>query len=318
MKTNLKTNQKTSWIFSLIGHKCSWFLLDSVQSRVLGLLCLLMPLNHLKADVKACVVGSLEGQLGNQCFQIAAAFSHAWDHNATPLMPDLVTNPYYNISTNREKVFWRIHTEDSLPPIAFQYVEKAAPYAPIPYHANMQLKGYFQSEKYFRKHKEKIIDLFAPSTEILSYLRNKYSPILNHPKTVAIHYRSYLRGGLYHWETSMNEIYCDNGKEYFQKAISLFSKDALFVVFSNDITWCKENLHDLAKNLIFIENEPYYHDFYLMSLCKHQIISNSSFSWWAAYLNRNPDKIVIAPINWFTKASGFHSKDLFPDEWILQ
>ena len=116
----------------------------------------------------------------------------------------------------------------------------------------------------------------------------------------------------------MNEIYCDNGKEYFQKAISLFSQDALFVVFSNDINWCKTNLQGLAKNLIFIENEPYYHDFYLMSLCKHQIISNSSFSWWAAYLNRNPDKIVIAPINWFTKASGFHSKDLFPDEWILQ
>src|SRR3989338_4404236 len=256
MKTNLKTNQKTSWIFSLIGHKCSWFLLDSVQSRVLGLLCLLMPLNHLKADVKACVVGSLEGQLGNQCFQIAAAFSHAWDHNATPLMPDLVTNPYYNIPTNREKVFWRIQTKETSPPIAFHYVEKETPYAPIPYHPNIQLKGSFQSEKYFRRHKEKILDLFSPSAEILKHLKEKYSHIINHPKAVSIHYRSYQKGmGLYHWETSMNEIYCDNGKEYLQKAVSLFSQDALFVVFSNDINWCKTNLQGLAKNLIFIENE---------------------------------------------------------------
>ena len=265
------------------------------------------------------VAGTLEGQLGNQCFQIAAAFSHAWDHDATPLIPDLVTNPYYNIPTNREKVFWRIQTKETSPPIAFHYVEKETPYAPIPYHPNIQLKGSFQSEKYFRRHKEKILDLFSPSAEILKHLKEKYSHIINHPKAVSIHYRSYQKGmGLYHWETSMNEIYCDNGKEYLQKAVSLFSQDALFVVFSNDINWCKTNLQGLAKNLIFIENEPYYHDFYLMSLCKHQIISNSSFSWWAAYLNRNPDKIVVAPMNWFTKASDFNTTDLIPDEWILQ
>ena len=280
-------------------------------------LCLTLFSPFLGADDNAFVVGALEGQLGNQCFQIATTFSHAWDHDATPLIPDLIKNPYYNIPTNREKIFWRIQTENPSPSIAFNYVEKATHYVPMPYHANMKLKGYFQSEKYFRKHKDKIIDLFAPSQEILNYLKEKYSHIINHPKTVSMHYRSYQKG-LYHWENSMNKFYCDNGKEYLQKAVSLFSKDALFVVFSNDIKWCKANLHDVAQHLIFIENEPYYHDFYLMSLCKHNIISNSSFSWWAAYLNRNPKKIVVAPINWFTKNSGFSSKDLIPDEWIFQ
>ena len=67
---------------------------------------------------------------------------------------------------------------------------------------------------------------------------------------------------------------------------------------------------------LFIENEPHYHDFYLMSYCTHQIISNSSFSWWAAYLNKNPQKKVIAPARWFNPGCLTTGKHIVPKEWI--
>ena len=72
----------------------------------------------------------------------------------------------------------------------------------------------------------------------------------------------------------------------------------------------------MEPRLIFIENEKPYHDLYLMSMCKHNIICHSSFSWWAAYLNLNPNKIVVAPKHWVTKKCGLNYKDVIPKEWI--
>ena len=96
-----------------------------------------------------------------------------------------------------------------------------------------------------------------------------------------------------------------------------FSKDAMFLVFSDNMDWTKKELEGLAKNMFFVEGEKYYHDFFLMSLCDHNIISNSTFSWWAAYLNKNPNKIVTAPKKWFNEQLGKNTKDLIPPEWII-
>ena len=88
----------------------------------------------------------------------------------------------------------------------------------------------------------------------------------------------------------------------------------LFVVFSDDIKWCKE--HIKPSNVIYIENEKDYIELYLMSICNNNIVSNSSFSWWGAWLNKNEDKKVIGPLKWFGTAITHNTDDVLPNNWI--
>ena len=255
-----------------------------------------------------CVTSKLNGQLGNQCFQIATALSLAWDNGVQASFPDLIKEVHDGIPVNREQVFWRLSMSDF--PLVNKYKEPYFHYSSIPYKKNIQLEGYFQSEKYFKHHKEKIINLFEAKPEIVYYLLEKYNKYLSAPETVSIHVRTYSK------ENPTHSFYCLNGRKYVKRAMKFFSKDVTFLVFSDDINWAKKNLKGLAKNMYFIEGEKYYYDFFLMSLCDHNIISNSSFSWWAAYLNRNPNKIVIAPKKWFHEKLGMNISDLIPPEWI--
>lgn len=255
------------------------------------------------------VTASLIGQLGNQCFILAAAISLALDHDAVPVFPDLSSKSDCGISLNYQKIFFRLNSYP-LPEkmVKFHYQEPKFTYAPIPYEPDMKLHGYFQSEEYFKNHKEEILELFAPSEQIKNYLQKYFVEILEHPCSVAIHMRSYLD------EDPQQRVYPNYTRKYYEKAFQFFPEDALFVVFSNDMPRCKQMLKGLAKQMVFIEGEPYYHDFYLMSLCKHQIIANSTFSWWAAYLNPNPEKTVVSPKVWCYK---FNAKDLIPPEWTV-
>jgi hypothetical protein len=260
------------------------------------------------------VVGHLMGQLGNQFFITAATMSLAWDNQATASFPGFfeVAEPVFKLPLNYEKVFYRLDT--TKPRIDYTYYETTFTYSPIEYRPNMRLVGWFQSEKYFKHHKEKIIELFSPSEEIVSYLHSKYSDIIKHPKTVSIHFRSYKVEN-----SEVQKAYVSPGMDYYEKAIELFPEDSLFVVFSNDIEWCKEAFAHIPRQFRFIEGELHYHDLYLMSLCKHQIICNSSFSWWAAYLNTNPDKRVIVPPVWFSESYSVDhdTRDLIPEEWQI-
>jgi hypothetical protein len=86
------------------------------------------------------------------------------------------------------------------------------------------------------------------------------------------------------------------------------------LIFSDDIDWCKNNLQ--FKNMVFIENQNTFEDIWLMSLCKHNIIANSSFSWWGAWLNKKSDKIVIAPNDWFGPNSNLNTSNIVPQTWI--
>lgn len=254
------------------------------------------------------VIVNLLGQLGNQMFQIAAGYSLALDNHANFFVPGFYEIRDWNTQTNYKYVFSKINPFLPEQSEQFHYKEKDFTYSPIPYHPNMSISGYFQSEKYFAHNKNEIIKLFEPQPDVVKYLKKKYKKILHHPNSVSIHVRTYH--GL------SSTVFPLNGKEYVEKALSLFSEDALFVVFSDHIEWCKQNLSGLRTKILFIEEEPYYIDFYLMSMCKHNIISNSSFSWWAAYLNRNPNKVVIAPKKWFQPEIGIDTRDLIPKEWI--
>ncbi|MBA3816486.1 MAG: alpha-1,2-fucosyltransferase, partial [Parachlamydiaceae bacterium] len=255
----------------------------------------------------------LMGQLGNQFFQIATATSLAWDCGATAVFPSLITEKQFNIPLNYSKIFYHLNTNQPNLPIDHTHIESKFFYTPIPIRPNMLIRGWFQSEKYFRHHKHEIMSLFAPHSEIIDYLHEKYEHILLQENTVSIHLRSY------DIEDPQHLVYEKCGIDYFMRAINIFPEDSLYVVFSNDIEWCKNNFTNIAREFIFIEGEAHYHDLYLMSMCKHNIICNSSFSWWGAYLNNNPDKIVVAPAKWFNplyEAKDNSTKDLIPEEWM--
>lgn len=266
--------------------------------------------SNLALEAKPFVVCDIHSQLGNQFFEVAAAVSLALDHDAEALFPDFMAHQrdnVDNIGLNYKKIFNGLNVSQPSSSIEFFYQEPYLSYAPIPYHSNMRIRGYFQSEKYFYHHKEEILPLFAPSKEIVDYLERRYSDIIHHPNTVAIH----VRTGHSH------KTYPLNGREYVEKALALFPEDSQFIVFSDNIKYCQNHLRGLRPKMRFIQEKKHYYAFYLMSMCKHQIISNSTFSWWAAYLNKNPEKIVVAPSKWFLPDSGLYNADIIPEGWIV-
>jgi hypothetical protein len=104
--------------------------------------------------------------------------------------------------------------------------------------------------------------------------------------------------------------------DYYEQAVKKFNKKSVFVVFSDDIEWCKkQEFFKTLGNVVFVKDMDY-NEMYLMSLCKHNIIANSSFSWWGAYLNMNRRKKVIAPMQWFGPKGPKDLQDLRPDSWI--
>ena len=167
------------------------------------------------------------------------------------------------------------------------------------------IDGYFQSEKYFVNYKEQIYKLFSPIAKIQEYINNKYGDILNN--SVGIHVR---RGDYLNYP----DIHPACSMEYYNKALKRFKNRENFIVFSDDIKWCKNNFD---KNFHFVEYEKDYMDLYIMSQCTDNIIANSSFSWWAAWLNKNPDKKIIAPKLWFGKDKQLSTKDLIPANWLV-
>jgi hypothetical protein len=108
--------------------------------------------------------------------------------------------------------------------------------------------------------------------------------------------------------------------DYYFKAIDFLRQrlpEARFFVFSDDPQWVVEVLASRYPSLVLVDHnraQDSYNDMRLMSLCRHHIIANSTFSWWGAWLNPDPGKIVIAPCNWF--ANGTDSTDLIPDTYI--
>jgi len=179
------------------------------------------------------------------------------------------------------------------------------------------IDGSWQNEKYFKD----IEDVIKRDFTFKTKLSEKNFILANNIKntnSVGIHLRNYALGHFGKNNKDLN-MYGTMSSEYYHKAVEHIEKtksDLHFFVFSDDINMAKNNIR-LKYPSIFItnNNNKDYEDMQLMSLCKHQIICNSTFSWWAAWLNSNSDKIVIAPKNWFANAN-FDTSDLIPKEWI--
>lgn len=267
----------------------------------------------LPLPAKPFIEGKITGQLGNQMFQVAATTSLALDNGAEAIFPGLKKKPTKSSELNLKYVFSRVNTQRTKKKVKFRYDEPHFHYAEIPYKPDMKIRGLFQSEKYFKHHRKEILNLFKPLPETITTLWKKFPEVINHPNSVAVHVRTFLPDYPY---GSNHFIFL--GWEYYEEVIQSFPSEALFVICSDRIDLCKEHLSHIDRNIIFSEDNPPHEDLYLMSMCKHNIISNSSFSWWAAWLNQNPGKIVIAPPVWFaTPQELYNTKDVIPEDWVI-
>jgi hypothetical protein len=151
--------------------------------------------------------------------------------------------------------------------------------------------------------------------EPLSAISQEYTnKILDTKNAVSIH----IRRGDYVLNTSTNKHHGVCNLDYYEAAVEYIREkieSLTFFIFSDDIAWVKENLK--LDNAVFVSSPEIkdYEELILMSKCKHNIIANSSFSWWGAWLNQNPDKIVIAPRQWTTKKTA-DELDILPKSWI--
>lgn len=254
------------------------------------------------------ISAELAGRLGNQMFIIAAAASLAKDNNDIVIFPDSISGiapTKKEIKLYRDTIFRNFTFSNILPNMKSYYEPADLSYKKIIYEKNLFLRGYFQSEKYFKHNREHILDLFSPQKEIKDFILRKYSNIIEDKNCVSVH----IRRGDY---LELADYHANLGKEYYIKAMEKYN-DAKFVFFSDDIEWCKNTFDN--KN-IFIENQPDVLDLFLMSNIQNNIIANSSFSWWGAWLNENHEKTVISPFRWFgPKNSNLKRADLTPNCW---
>lgn len=185
--------------------------------------------------------------------------------------------------------------------------------------SNLQLDGYFQSNLFFEKYRDEIIKDFSFKEKPTSNSQEWLDLIKAQKNTVALHVR---RGDYLLQHNQSAHGMCD--LNYYKKAIEYILSElgsANFMVFSDDIEWCKEQFNsEENKQFFFIEGntkEHAYEDIRLMTNCQHNIIANSSFSWWAAYLNENDNKIVIRPSKWFAlENSSVKEKVICPINWM--
>lgn len=242
---------------------------------------------------------NLAGGLGNYMFQIGAMYSLSSDvgfdkTNTAQVHKNIktyLTNILRNISFNVNG-------------LQYQYDEPEFTYNKLPNEDNILFNGYFQSEKYLDR--DKILDLYSIDRDSADYIQLKYKNILSDSVSIHIRRGDYLDKQDKHPVQDMN---------YYNLAMSYFNNCKNFIIFSDDIEWCKNNF--IGDQFVFIEGERDYIDLWLMSLCNHNIIANSSFSWWGAWLNQNKNKKVIAPSNWFGPKKQLNAKDLYCKDWII-
>jgi len=250
------------------------------------------------------------GGIGNVMFKLAASVSLAMDNKVEhifskefirPIDPDYPT--YYSNILRGFKFI------ENLPPKYHIYNEPKFSYTDIPYieGTNLLLDGYFQSENYFIRNKETIINLFKPTNEIKESIIKDIPGIQNY---ISIHVRrgDFLNYPNHHPQQSL---------EYYKKAIDNFGVDRTYIIFSDDLEGVKD-MFNFLPNKIFYTSSQDWLDLYIMSLCEHNIICNSTFSWWGAYLNENPNKVVIAPKKWFGLAyTHYDTSTLIPKDWLI-
>lgn len=253
---------------------------------------------------------SLQGGLGNQMFQIAATYALARRNNDTCSFnfinchTPLQGNPSGKYKNNLlRNVFENI---DFQPRVYFR--EEAFAYEELPYAEGLCLVGFFQSEKYFIDYKDEIVNLFHLSQNDVETVHNfiNYSERFDKPIT-SVHVRrgDYLQNPDFHVPCTV---------EYYKEAMEEIG-DSYFFFVSDDMDWVKDNFK--GPNIFYSTLNDEILDFTLITQCDNNIIANSSFSWWGAYLNKHEKKKVIAPKKWFGQNGPKDTQDIIPMDWKI-
>ena len=264
--------------------------------------------------------------LGNSLFQIAAILSIAWDNNYIATFPKIKQfydsplkyrgfkndNIFRKLNTYSVKISKKINLNHTWHNIKNLLCDK------------IEINSFFQSYKYFHKYRDNILDIFSIDEKSLNYIKKKYNDILfENQINVSIHIR---RGDFvtiaetWNKEYLLKDTYYTNALNYIDNKLK--NQKYNLLIFSDDIDYCKNklNFNKENRNIYYIENNLDYMDLWIMSLCTHNIINKSTFSWWGAYLNKNDDKIIIAPkksIFCEKKQKDIWVKQLYFPDWII-
>ena len=272
-----------------------------------------LPYSELDDD-NGLIVPKLAGGLGNMMFQIAASYSFAKDAGSKFAVDyEHIGTLHGHPSIYKLNIFKNLPETQRLEESALLYKEGQYNYEPVdtkPFvNKRMYVDGYYQSYKYFEKYQWEIIRLFSPNETEKIAISNTYGHLFD-KTTVSLHIR---RGDF----VNLSDYHVTLPASYYTDAMNYFGEDVRFICFSDDIDWCKKQFDNTSFDIHYMTEEPDWMDLYIMSWCNHNIIANSTFSWWGAFLNQNTGKEVIIPNEWFGPAqpSTVNTRDLFPKEW---
>lgn len=255
------------------------------------------------------ITSHLMGGLGNQMFQISKSKTEGLIHNIPVYFKLESFIPMDGRQPNiyKENIFRNIEFKNDIQPL-IRINESQFNYIDLNYKFNepTEFFGYYQSSKNFKNQKEKIRELFLPTEEFIEKIKNKYPKILK-KNSVSIH----VRRGDY---LTISDILPVIDKSYIDESLKRIGKYNHIFIFSNDKKWCEENLK--YKNSTIVYDFEDYEELWAMSLCNHNIMSNSSFSWWGSYININKDKKICVPSIWFGPKGEKEYDSIYEDEWI--
>jgi hypothetical protein len=285
------------------------------------------------------IVAKISGGLGNQMFQYAAARALANQHRVDLMLDLSWFNKIPSRNTQRsfellhypiearianireEAQFSKYHSRilRNIPSVGKEWIykrERHFQFDPLffEYPENSYLDGYWQSSLYFEKFSDQIWSQFqpkqGPGSRDLSVLDS-----INKTNSVAIH----IRRGDYFTNSVASKVHGVCSLDYYSRALNFIREhesNPHFYIFSDDLDWVSKNLalDGPAKFIDHNAGDNAFKDLRLMAACSHQIIANSSFSWWGAWLNKNPQKKVLAPSKWFISAKNIST--LLPKSWI--
>lgn len=264
-------------------------------------------LGELNYNKKMGIVSPfIQGRLGNMMFQIATSYVYGLKYDKELILNLHHTHEFKKNGGDRylDTIFKKIKIIDSSEqkydetyrgnPNVFR--QDVIPERKVD---NLLINGFYFAIQ-LTEHVKQIQELFEFPDDIIENVNSKYRDIINLDNTCSIHVRrgDYLDAKMFY----------NLDLEYYKRAISNFNENTNFIIFSDDINWCKENIK-FIKNCTFIENNEDLEDLYLMSRCDDHIIANSSFSFWGAFLNKNLNKKVYFPEYFFTNELN-HSEEI--------
>jgi len=255
------------------------------------------------------------GHLGNQMFQYASLRGIAENNNLKWTIPG---KEYFGINYPLRSNIYNCFELSEIKNENIQMNNTNAIFNEKHYHFdeslytncsdNIDLNGYFQTEKYFLNIKDSIKKDFTFKKEI----SDRAEQILNNidkENTIVVHVRrtDYVGNDLNHYNLSTS---------YYLSVLNGINWKSHVIFISDDIEWCKKQKEFISMpNAIFLQENPYV-DLCVMTMCGINVIANSSFSWWGAWLNNN-NKTIVAPSNWFGPALQHNTKDLIPSGWFI-